>query len=104
MAAKGALTKNDKSNVQELYKNDSTRMIDRNHGTAKKNPTKPDLFNVRSDSGKMRKGRCVFSRDPHLIRREVHPDTPQARNQVLDVADVPGGSKTSKCRILVKVA
>lgn len=109
MGRKGALTEVEKSKIiQGLHKKHSTlaisKIIGRDHRTVKKFACNPSSCNGRSDKGKMRKNGPVSQRDLNLIKREVRRNPLQTSKQVLEAAGVPGVPRTSRCRVLKKIA
>ena len=70
----------------------------------KKFANKPESCNGRSDKGKLRKSTRVSHRALNLIKREVSRNPLQSSKEVFEGAGVPGIPKTSRCRILKRLA
>lgn len=109
MGRKGALSQAEKFKIiQRLHSSISTleisKELDRDHRTIKKFAINPALCNGRSDKGKIRKKAPLLQRTMNMIKREVRRNPLGTSKEVFANAGVPDVAKSTRCRILRKIA
>ena len=106
---KGTLSQAEKSKiVQRLYEKIFTleiaKELHRDHRTIKEYCIDLELYNGRSDKGKIHKKANLSRRTLSMIKREVCRNPLGSSKQVFENAGVPDVPKTTRCRILRTIA